>query len=48
MFCQLFFFQLTIGNIFWIYVGTITCEKGEAMAGGVFWAGFLLASFFTQ
>ena len=48
MFGQLFFYQLSIGNIFWIYVGSIACEKGVALAGGVNWSCFLLASFFTQ
>jgi hypothetical protein len=48
MFGQLFFYQLSIGNIFWIYIGSIACEKGVALAGGVYWTCFLLASFFTQ
>jgi len=47
MFGQLFFYQLTLGNIFWIYVGSISCEKGVALAGGVNWTFFLLASIYT-
>jgi hypothetical protein len=37
-----------MGNIFWIYVGSIACEKANAIAGGVIWGGLLFFSLFTQ
>ena len=36
-----------MGNIFWIYVGSIACEKANAIAGGIFWGGLLVLSLFT-
>jgi hypothetical protein len=47
MYGYLFAYQLTIGNIYWIYVASIACEKGVALAGLVYWALLLVASFFT-
>lgn len=37
-----------MGNMYWIYVGQIACEKGIALAGGVYWGGFICASLLTQ
>jgi hypothetical protein len=47
MYGYLFIYQLTIGNIFWIYVAEVACEKGVALASGVYWLLFLVSSFFT-
>ena len=48
MFAHLCTFQLGMSNVFWIYVGSIACEKANAIAGGVIWGGLLLFSLFTQ
>lgn len=48
MYAQLFIYQLTIGNMYWIYVGQIACEKGIALSSGVYWGCYLAASFVTQ
>lgn len=47
MYGSLFVTQLTVANMYWIYVGQIACEKGVGLAGGMYWGLFLAASFLT-